>query len=151
MGAYVEDYTAYESDGLGTVIPVEYWVEDNESYKWNIQDKEFAMLSMNFNSSEFPNYDITTYRERHLINNTTSIDYGGESLAAIVFEDRQTTVYVDNKDNEESYPSSFENHFAEGVGLVKYIINKQDKGLTLSRTYVLQKVISYDEWQNKVK
>lgn len=146
LGAYVEDYTAYENSGLGGSIAVEYWVEDDEGFKWNMDDG-FAMVSMNFNSNDFPNYDITAYRERHLINSNATYDFENKTLAAVVLEDRQTTVYVDNKNNEESYPSSYENYFAEGVGLVKFTINKRDKGFTLARTYILSHIIPYENWQ----
>ena len=151
LGAYVEDYTAYESSGLGGSIAVEYWVEDDEGFKWNMDNGSFAMVSMNFNSSDFPNYDITAYRERHLINGNATYSFKDKTLPAIVLEDRQTTVYVDNKSNEESYPSSYENYFAEGIGLVKFTINKRDKGFTLARTYTLSHIIPYDDWQRITK
>jgi hypothetical protein len=151
LGAYVEDYTAYESSGLGGSIAVEYWVEDDEGFKWNMDNGVFAMVSMNFNSSDFPNYDITAYRERHLINSNATYIFKGKTLPAVVLEDRQTTVYVDNKSNEESYPSSYENYFAEGIGLVKFTINKRDKGFTLARTYTLSHIIPYEDWQRITK
>lgn len=151
LGAYVEDYTAYENSGLGGTIAIEYWVEDDEGFKWNMEDGGFAMVSMNFNSSDFPNYDITAYRERHLINGNATYNFENQTLPAVVLEDRQTTVYVDNKSNEESYPSSYENYFAEGIGLVKFTINKRDKGFTLARTYTLSHIIPYEDWQRITK
>jgi hypothetical protein len=151
LGAFVEDYTAYERSGLNGLVAVEYWVEEDEGYKWNMDDGSFAMVSMNYNSNDFPNYDITAYRERHLIDTNSSYVLNNKTLPTIILEDRQTTVYVDNKNNEESYPSSYENYFAEGVGLVKFTINKRDKGFTLACTYVLSHIISYDDWQQITK
>ena len=151
VGAYIESFTAYESSGLGGTQAVEYWVEDDEGFRWNMDDGKFAMVSMNYNSSDFPNYDITSYRERHFLDKNGVFTFENRDLKTIVLEDRQTTVYVDNKNNEESYPSSCENHYAKGIGLVKYTINKQDKGFTLARTYRLTRTISYSEWQNLIK
>ncbi len=151
VGAYIESFTAYESSGLGGTQAVEYWVEDDEGFRWNMDDGKFAMVSMNYNSSDFPNYDITSYRERHFLDKNGVFTFDNRDLKTIVLEDRQTTVYVDNKNNEESYPSSCENHYAKGIGLVKYTINKQDKGFTLARTYRLTRTISYSEWQNLIK
>ena len=151
VGAYIESFTAYESSGLGGTQAVEYWVEDDEGFRWNMDDGKFAMVSMNYNSSDFPNYDITSYRERHFLDKNGVFTFENRDLKTIVLEDRQTTVYVDNKNNEESYPSSCENHYAKGIGLVKYTINKRDKGFTLARTYQLTRTISYSEWQNLIK
>lgn len=147
IGAYLESYTAYENSGLGGSQAVEYWIEDNEAFRWNMADGRFAMVTMNYNSNEFLNYDITSYRERYFRNKGDSFIFQDRVVETIVFEDKLVTVYVDNKNNEDSYPSSHEHHFALGIGLVKYTIFNQGDGFSVARTYTLDSILDYKTWQ----
>ena len=147
VGAFVESYTAYENNGLGGAQAVEYWIEDNEEFRWNMDNGRFAMVTMNYNSNEFLNYDITSYRERHFREKSGSFSYQNRAVETVILEDKLVTVYVDNKNNEDSYPSSCENHFALGIGLVKYTVFNQGDGFSVARTYTLDRIIDYSEWQ----
>ena len=147
VGAFVESYTAYENNGLGGAQAVEYWIDDNEEFRWNMDNGRFAMVTMNYNSNEFLNYDITSYRERHFREKSGSFSYQNRTVETIILEDKLVTVYVDNKNNEESYPSSCENHFAVGIGLVKYTIFNKGDGFSVARTYTLDRIMDYNEWQ----
>lgn len=146
-GVFLMDYTSYEIDGLGEVNNVIAGVDDDESFKWKMEKGDKIAMSLNYNSSLYPNYDITTYRERTFVNESESVIFDGQALRTVMFEDKETAIFTDNRDEQETYASTYFNQYAEGIGLVKYVVNKNSKDNSEFKTYKLNKIMSYDEWQ----
>ena len=146
-GVFLMDYTSYEIDGLGEINNVIAGVDDDESFKWKMEKGDKIAMSLNYNSSLYPNYDITTYRERTFVNESESVIFDGQALRTVMFEDKETAIFTDNKDEQETYASTYFNQYAEGIGLVKYVVNKNSKDNSEFKTYKLNKIMSYDEWQ----
>lgn len=145
-GVFVMDYTSYEVDGLGEAKTIECGIDEDEGFRWNMSEGDKITLALNYNSSLYPNYDIVTQRDRYFVNQDDYV-YKGKTLRTIVLEDKETTVYTDHTDSKEEYASIYKHHYAEGVGLVKYMVKKNTKAIKEAKVYQLQGILSYKEWQ----
>ena len=151
-GVFVKTFTCYETNGLGETSLVVCGVVKDDYINWAMNQGDKSMVQYNYNSSLFPNYDITVKKKIEMLHNDIKVEHEGKELNAITIKDAEVTVFTNHKKvSEERYKLEYINQYAEGVGLVQYAIQMVNHPTEVPRTYKLAKVMPYQEWDNMAR
>ena len=151
-GVFVKTFTSYETNGLGETSLVVCGVIKDDYINWAMNQGDKSTVQYNYNSSLFPNYDITVKKKIEMLQDDVKIEHEGKQLNAIMIKDAEVTVFTNHKKvSEERYKLEYINQYAEGVGLVQYAIQMVNHPTEVPRTYKLAKVMPYTEWDNMAR